>query len=303
MANLDIKRELDEGIAYFEQILNVLPGDRTALEFLCVACQQVGDTAKVLKYALALAEVTLREKNVESARDLIEKLKLIDDPKAKAAVLKLEILVAPEPMLKFEKPEDRVTSATPSLAAKAELALLEKLVADGVLTRSLVQMAFDQLENLPKTRGEFLISALSILEKENLTGAAEAFAAVADAAHAPPVPLEAFELVPGDVRKLPDDLVRVRGVVPFAKLGDEWAVAVLNPLDEELRREVIANMGAKCHFFLALPSAVEKVMERIFSEEEASESPAPASSEPVAAEPPLANPLSKPHVGVRRPAK
>jgi len=286
MANADLEKELRESISYFEQILNVLPGDRTALEFLCVACQQLGESEKFLKYALALTDVTIREKSVESVVGLIEKLKTVDDPRAKAAILKLEVLVAPEPELTFEKPEDRVTSATPSAAAKAELALLDKLVGAGVLTKSLVQTAYDQLEHLPTSGGEFLISALAILEKENLAGAAEAFAAVADEAHAPPVPIESFELVPGHVRRLPADLVKVRGVVPFAKLGSEWAVAVLNPLDEALRHEIAAAMGAKCHFFMATPGAFEKVIEQVFAEEEPAETPAQVTAE----EPPKASP-------------
>jgi len=268
MANADLDKELKESIAYFEQILDVLPGERTALEFLCVACRQQGDGEKFLKYAMALSEVVLREKDATGAADLIEKLKDSDDPRAQAAVLKLQVLLGPKPVLKFEKPELCQTSATPSVAAKAEIALLNRLIADGVLSKGLVQSAFDQLENLPTAGSDFLISALLILEKENLTGAADAVAAVADAALAPPVPLEAFELVPADVRRLPERLVKVRGAVPFAKLGSEWAVAVLNPLDETLREEVETAMGAKCHFFLAPPAMIEKVLERVFKDEE-----------------------------------
>jgi len=271
MANVDLEKELKEGIAYFEQVLDVLPGERTALEFLCVAYLQLGDGVKFLKHAVALSEVILREKDASGAADLIEKLKDNENPQAKEAVLKLQVLMGPKPVLQFEKPELRRTSATPSVAAKAEIALLERLVADGVLSKGLVQSAFDQLENLPTAQGDFLISALYILEKENLTGAADAVAAVADAALAPPVPLESFELVPADVRRLPEKLVKVRGTVPFAKLGNEWAVAVLNPLDEVLREEIETALGAKCHFFVAPPATVEKVLERIFADEEEGE--------------------------------
>jgi len=267
MAN-DLEKELTESIAYFERILDVLPAERTALEFLCVACLQLGDNEKFLKYAVALSEVVLHENDASGAAELVEKLKDNEDSRAKSAVLKLQVLLGPKPVLQFEKPELRRTAATPSVAARAEIALLERLVADGVLSRSLVQSAFDQLENLPTSGGDFLISALVILEKENLAGAADAVAAVADAAFAPPVPLEAFELVPADVRRLPERLVKVRGAVPFAKLGNEWAVAVLNPLDELLREEIETTLGAKCHFFLAPPAMVEKVLERVFKSDE-----------------------------------
>jgi len=291
MANADLEKELKESIAYFEQILDVLPGERTALEFLCVACLQLGDQERFLKYAMALSDVVLREKDVSGAADLVEKLKGSEDSRAKAAVLKLQVLLGPKPELQFEKPEMRPTAATPSVAAKAELALLEKLVSDGVLSRGLVQSAFDQLGDLPTATGDFLISALLILEKENLTGAADAVAAVADAAYAPPVPLESFELVPADVRRLPERLVKVRGAVPFAQLGKEWAVAVLNPLDDALREEVETAMGAHCHFFLAPPASIEKVLERVFKGDgDDGGSPAEPSS-----------PVAKPEFGVLSP--
>lgn len=263
----DLQTELRESIAYFEQILHVLPEDRTALEFLCVACAQLGEQEKFLKYAMDLAEIVLREKNAESAADLIEKLKSSQDPRAQATVLKLQVLATPKPDLTYEKTERLISSAVPSVAAQAEIALLERLIADGVLRRSLVTTAFEQLEQLPATDKEFLISALLILEKENLTGAVDALVAVADAAHAPPIPLESFEISPAFVRRLPRSLVRVRGVVPFAQLGREWAVAVMNPLDDELRREVAEVLGGKCHFFLAPPLTIESVLDRLLGAE------------------------------------
>jgi len=279
---------LRESIAYFEQILSVLPDDRTALEFLSVACLQLGEDEKSLTYTIALADVVLREKDASGAADLIEKLKDSEDPRAKATVLKLQVLVAPPPELKFERTALNATCATPAVAAKDEKELLNRLISDGVLHASLVQTAFDQLENLPTSGGDFLISALLILEKENLTGAVDAVVAVADAAHAPPIPLEAFDIVPANVRRLPEKLVKVRGAVPFAQLGREWAVAVLNPLDENLRIEVREALGARCHFFLAVPATIEKVLERVFrsEEEELGENEAVVSDEPVSAEPP-----------------
>ncbi len=38
--------KLLEGIAYFEKMLKVMPGDRTTLEFLSVAYEQLGDVEK-----------------------------------------------------------------------------------------------------------------------------------------------------------------------------------------------------------------------------------------------------------------
>ena len=39
---------LKEGVAYFEEMLRVMPDDRTTLEFLSVAYPQLGETEKAV---------------------------------------------------------------------------------------------------------------------------------------------------------------------------------------------------------------------------------------------------------------
>ena len=39
------QRNISEAIAFFEQMLQTLPGDRTSLEFLTVAYEQTGQRA------------------------------------------------------------------------------------------------------------------------------------------------------------------------------------------------------------------------------------------------------------------
>ena len=45
------------------------------------------------------------------------------------------------------------------------------------------------------------------------------------------------------VKQLPEEIVRVRGAVPFGRLGDTLLVAVLNPLDAGLRG-LVGQLGA-----------------------------------------------------------
>ncbi|MBQ6009055.1 MAG: hypothetical protein IJL17_10960, partial [Kiritimatiellae bacterium] len=59
--------KLLEGIAYFEKMLKVMPGDRTTLEFLSVAYEQLGDLEKQRTALIQLAEALLREKDYDAA--------------------------------------------------------------------------------------------------------------------------------------------------------------------------------------------------------------------------------------------
>ena len=65
MAEQDNSKLL-EGIAYFEKMLKVMPGDRTTLEFLSVAYEQLGDAEKQRISLIQLGEALLREKDLEA---------------------------------------------------------------------------------------------------------------------------------------------------------------------------------------------------------------------------------------------
>ena len=89
---------------------------------------------------------------------------------------------------------------------------------------------------------------------------------MADAASAPPIPLQAFMPSATLVKQLPEEIVRVRGAVPFGRLGDTLLVAVLNPLDREFHAEVERLTGSPCRFFLAEPHTTEDFLEKFFAE-------------------------------------
>ena len=61
----DDNAKLYEGIAYFEKMLKLMPGDRTTLEFLSVAYEQVGDAEKARVSLIQLASTLLREKDYD----------------------------------------------------------------------------------------------------------------------------------------------------------------------------------------------------------------------------------------------
>ena len=66
---------LREGVAYFEQMLKVMPDDRTTLEFLAVAYPQMGELDKAVGAVASLARVLLKEGDIESATALLGKVK------------------------------------------------------------------------------------------------------------------------------------------------------------------------------------------------------------------------------------
>ena len=272
--------KLEEGIAYFEKMLQVMPEDRTTLEFLCVAYGQINEPQKQRKALISLADVLLKEKDLESADRIAERLALYREADAQATVLRIRAAhglgmglgpAAAEPHPHDEAAHEASAGGSPQTAAvhlaiKAEKELVQTLVARKVLDETGADDVLNRLTELASAPGCFLVSALSILEKENTATGEMAVAVLADEVNTPPIPLEIFNIQDELVQMLPESIVRVRGVLPFAKLGDTLLIATLNPLDGSLKHQVEGSVGCPCRFYLAHPRTMEELLDRIFAE-------------------------------------
>lgn len=271
----DDTSRLLEGIAYFEKMLKLMPGDRTTLEFLSVAYEQIGDAEKTRLSLIQLAETLLKEQDQEPAEAIGARLATYSDADAQAMAKKVretfhgpDELAAPvegdEPVL----PDADLPVARAILeAVKAEATLIRVLQNRNVIEPTAAEAVQRHLGGLPEATRPFLVSALSILYKESTSAGEKAAAFVADATETPPIPLEAFTPSPELLKALPENLIRIRGAVPFAKLGDTLLVALLNPMDEALRKDIERRTGG-CRFFLAHPAMAEEVLEKLYAEQE-----------------------------------
>ena len=264
--------KLEEGIAYFEKMLQLTPDDRVTLQFLCVAYGQIGQPEKQRRALVSYAGVLLKEKDFEEAEKLVEQLEKYTEPDARAAVLRIRAAQRPKQAAEPPK-EDAATPATGNktttavyIAIKAEKKLARHLAESKVIDEATADAIQDRLTALADVPGCFLVSTLSEIEKENTATAEAVSAFLADETGAPPIPLEAFPAVDELSLNLPDSIVRVRGVLPFAKLGDTLLVATLNPFDDALKKQVESAAGAPCRFYIANPRTMETTLDRLFSE-------------------------------------
>ena len=257
---------LAEGVAYFEQMLEIMPDDRTTLEFLVVAYDMLGQHEKGQKSLVSLTELLVKEHDLEALKGLLPRLKESDYAPAKALYLKVSTLTAPAPDLTPEQPkeltEDEKTSIAVHEALTAERKLLDLLKADGIISEE----EFNQFEShlvKPSVQGRiFLISALGILKNENAGLYERAVELLADRFNAPPIPLAAFDPPTIYFKGYSERVLRLRGAVPFAKLGKTMLIAVVNPADMVLKAE-LESVGP-CRFYLADPSAIEAALDRVF---------------------------------------
>ena len=253
--------KLKEGVEYFEQMLKVMPDDRTTLEFLAVAYPQMGEPAKA-EWALAeLARVLLKEGDTEHAAALLPRLEACKDQKAKLMAIRIRANAEPRPELVPEAmPESEPEAADVfSEARDSEVKLAEKLGEKEVAA---------QLLAMSDNGRASLVSALYFIEHDRSDAFEGVLAKLCDEYREPPVPLEAFTPDRNLAAKIGEELVKTRGVVPFATIGKQVLVAYVSPHDTELKGKVERLLGAKVRFYLAVPEAVEKAIEILWPKEE-----------------------------------
>lgn len=257
---------LAEGVAYFEQMLEIMPDDRTTLEFLVVAYDMLGEHEKGQKSLVSLTELLVKEHDFEALKGLLPRLESSDYGPAKALFLKVSTLTAPEPDLTPERPKALTESEKTAIAAQdaisAERAVFDLLRDAGVLSEADANQFSSHLL-APTVDGRiFLISALHILKNENATLYEKCLEHLADHFNMPPIPLAAFEPPMSYFKPYSELTLRLRGAVPFAKIGNIALIAILNPADAELKAALEAV--GPCRFYLADPTAVEAALERVY---------------------------------------
>ena len=68
--------------------------------------------------------------------------------------------------------------------------------------------------------------------------------------------------------KLGEELVKTRGVIPFATIGRLVLIAYVSPHDVALKEKVERLLGSKVRFYLALPESIEKAVEVLWPKED-----------------------------------
>lgn len=262
--------KLLEGIAYFENMLKMMPGDRTTLEYLSVIYEQIGDVEKTRTSLIQLATTLLREKDFNAADAIADRLSAYQDADAQEMIGKIRAVHGPiaEPDAGPSEWTDVPVAQAILNAVKAEAAFVHALANRGVIDPDMAEIVQRHLAGLPEATRPFLVSALSIIYRESISTGERVAAHIADTIGTPPISLDAFPVSKELVGLLPENLVRTRGAVPFAKLGTVLMVALLDPMDEAFRQEIEQRVGCPCRFFLAHPATAEDILERFYADPE-----------------------------------
>ena len=247
------EREFRDAIGAFDQILEAIPNDRMALETLIDSYEQINDRKKALEYVIRLAKVIEKDRDTEAAPRLIERLRALgaNDPSAKHILEDLQKLIAPTQ----KTPEPTAPRSTPLSKRKVidigpELALAWNLVQAGELTQEDYSNVVHDLTETSSKNVEVPVTVLHVLHDRTFKNMDKVLTFLSSQSGLPIISLSHFELQKDTFKLLPEDFMMHRGAIVFELMGRDALVAILNPYDTELRKEVERITGKECHFYM-----------------------------------------------------
>lgn len=277
----DLEAEIWNAISAFEQILEAMPNDRASLEALSHAYEQIGDVTKAKEYFVRLGTVVLEEGDASAALDLVGHIEKLagDDPDVQELISKLQTLSQPQGALpasdKVGHPK-KAAGAKTDISVKSafnmseELTLAWNLLEAKELTQEEYASVVQDLTEMSASDSTATISVLHVLEARGFKTLERILGFLAKEGSAPCINLAFFEVQLSAALLLPVEFMIKRGTMIFDLIGREAMAVLMNPYDQQLRKDIELLSEKKCHFFMTLPSEFDQAMSRILKQIEES---------------------------------
>lgn len=260
-------------ISAFEKIVEVMPNDRNSLAILSQAYMQIGDLTRAFDYLIRWGEEVLRSTDAGDAADVMDRLSAFkDDQRASDLVRRLALRMEGTVKAVALPPQAEVASMAQKPVASAEelnvfriseeLSLAWNLMEADELTQDEYASVVQDLSEMSASADHLSVSVLHVLESRGFKQFDRILSSLSRDCATPFVSLSSYEFQFGIMARLPLDFCVHRGALAFERIGDELLVAVLNPQNKSVRRDVLAVTGCRCHFFLALPSEFDQAVGR-----------------------------------------
>ena len=283
--------EVKGAIEVFQHVLQVVPNDLSALRAIFNAYEELGERGHAATYLAQLVGALEDQLDRDALGKLLPKIKEFAgegfEVLSGAAQRIDELLSEPGPdgvqpgeILPQAASSDRKPGASASAVSSvfdmaAEMAFAWELLEAGDLTQDEYASVVQDLTDMSASGGAETVSVLHVLEARKHKGLGRVLGRIAEACSTPVVSLSHFDLQSSVGPLLPMGFMLQRGALVFEKIGESFLVAILNPYDQKVRRDVEMLLGSPCHFYLAPPAEFDQALTRL-SEVEAVKTVSPA---------------------------
>jgi hypothetical protein len=261
-----------------EQILEVMPQDSEALRALYSAHRKIGQNGRAFEYLNRIVTVYIGGTDQERSdtallsficeelqrceihypsevANLASRLKTVADMDA--------VSVANADLLKANSSQQTERPAKKETDISEELALAWRLYEDNQLSQEEYSTVLHDLTEVSSRELDVPVSVLHVLHDRGFTQMNRIMNHLSSRSGVPGISLALFELPEGLADALPAEVSRHEGALPFAFLGNDLLVAVLNPFNHMLVDKIESVSGRRCHTYLVGSEDYDQTLRRL----------------------------------------
>lgn len=269
----DTKENLEQTAIMLEQILEVMPDDLFTLRALYETSLKLEQPERAFGTLTKLDDLSRSTQNAEMIDFVLNQYASIagDSSDVQGRIMRLEEMKNVVGLLDAQN----VSAARPQQEGSvpaagngrldAEMALAWDLFQDEQLTQEEYSNVLHDLTEMSSHQMGVPVTVLHILHDRQFSRFERLMTHLCQKQNVPIMALSQFEDNEEVSQQLPLDFTSRNGVIPFAKVGSDLLVGILNPLDKELLDEAEALSGLRCHPYLVAPEEYDRQLSKVKS--------------------------------------
>ena len=259
---------LDQNIEMLEQILEVMPDDLFTLRALYETSLKMEQPEKALETLSRLDDQARAAQNAEMIDFVLEQYRSIAEGSSdiQGRIARLEESKNVIGLMQEDPVQTAAPAQKPSGGAgrlDAEMALAWELFQDEQLSQEEYSNVLHDLTEMSSRAMDVPVTVLHVLHDRQFSRIERLVTHLCQKYEMPVMMLSRFEENEEICNLLPVEFTSRNGVMPFAKVGEELLVAVLNPLDQELLEEACGLSGRRCHPYLVTPDEYDLQLNKL----------------------------------------
>ena len=270
MSHTIISSELLDTIHELESILEVLPEDITTLNSLIFAYQQSGDSNKASAKAEIVGNVLSRGQKWDQLYDLAAQYMDLDPEN----MTFLKLFNQAEEQRQFQTPSEAIDTGIDEFPGTSlsdiafelnnELDLAWNLLESKLVNETQYETAVGTLsENRANPNYNSALSFLAEVNNLDHVNMPRITAHLSKESGTPYIDISRFSIQPEVQKLIPVQTAKQLGVVPFSKFGNDVLIALLNPMNQEIKQALTAFLGANIHYYLSNPDDIQSYYDKL----------------------------------------
>lgn len=265
----DKQEDLEQTVVMLEQILEVMPDDLFTLRALYETSLKLEQPEKAFKMLTRLDDASRAAQDVEMIDFALQQYGTIDVDSAdvQSRISRLEEARTVASLLAGDQVPVATPGAQPAAEEEgipsrieAEMALAWDLFQDEQLSQDEYSSVLHDLTEMSTRQVGVPVTVLHVLHDRQFSRFERVVAHLCQKYSMPVMVLSQFENNEEVARAVPEGFSASNGLIPFASVGDDLLVGVLNPADRDLLTQAETVSGQRCHPYLVTPDEYDRYL-------------------------------------------